>query len=260
MNGGWTQLIFVLAVVGFSFLRWLFQQIAAQTEKRRQQQAIERDQLEALRTGRAPSVQAQSDTQSAEQEAFETEARRREELAELRRRAAARRGALKSGPQVRVPGGQAPSPLEILLGLPPGATTGGTVSPRPRPTSRTQVPPTGRKADGVMTDPEKQARRWEQQKRRAEAEAAAAEARRRQEGQERRARERVQREAMVSGDSAMSQARAIDERLLKTAKPVAQVPRTGGTMAGIGTVPRHAAEWRRAIIMNEILNRPLSLR
>lgn len=249
MHGAWAQLIFVLVVVGFSVLKWLFQQISAQAEKRRRQQAIDRDELEALRTGRDPSPKA--DTAAAEQDSRDQEARRREELAELRRRAAARRGSPGQAPrQAKTSAGAAPSALEVLLGLPPGTTTGGTVSPVPRPMSKSPVPV----GKAGARDPERQAKRLEQQKRRAQAEAA--EARRRQQEQENKAR--AQR--AIAEAAALTQARALDDRLLQSARPVRPAAPAGSPLSGLGTVPRNAGEWRRAIIMNEILNQPLSLR
>ncbi|MGH7242235.1 MAG: hypothetical protein ACREJD_02320 [Phycisphaerales bacterium] len=232
------QLIAVLIFVGASVAQGLFKYLAAQAEKRRVQQAQQRSELEILRTGRTSQAMPKA-------EAADGEARRREELAELRRRAAARREPQTSAPtqpqkqQTNRP--TAATPLEILLGLPPGATSGGTVSP----SARTSRPPKSRPAKGV-NDPEAKRRRREQQRLRAEQ--AAAQARHTQEALEQKARASARMAAQVS---------AVEQQLRRDSKPTS----TGrAPLGGIGIVPRSGAEWRRAIAINEVLASPIALR
>ena len=236
--------IFILIVAGFSFLQWLFKHLAAQAEKRRQQQAQQRSELELLRTGRAADVSEQSSP-------IDSDARRREELAELRRRAQARRE-----PEAQVdsprPSERASTatPLEILLGLPPGTTSGGTVSPTSSRAPRTARPstlnaPTKSRPQKERGDPEAKRRRQEQQRLRAQQ--SAAEARRQQEILD----------LQMRTARAAAQAGVVDQRLLRDAKPIGGGRSAPGT---IGVVPRSASEWRRAIAMNEVLAKPISLR
>lgn len=217
----------------------LFKHLAAQAEKRRLQQAQQRAELEMLRTGR--TIETSSDSPGARPtQSRDNEERRREELAELRRRAAARRSPqtqTQSRDPIQAPTptparSPAPNPLELLLGLPPGTTTGGTVSPVPMRTPKTRA---------QRGESESKKRRLEQQRLRAQQ--LAAEARRNQERLEQQAR-------------AARAAATVEQRLLRDAKPVSPAP----VRAAIGIAPRSAADWRRAIVMNEILSKPVSLR
>jgi len=94
------------------------------------------------------------------------------------------------------------------------------------------------------SDPEARRRRQEQQRLRAEQ--AAAEARRKQQILE----------LQANSARAASQASAMEQRLLHDAKPIS----TARSLGKIGVVPRSAAEWRRAIAMNEVLSKPLAMR
>lgn len=227
-----TQLIFILIVVGFSVVQAIYKHLAEQAEKRRKQQAVQREEMELLRTGRSGAPTEQSSPS-------DPEARRREELIELRRRAQARREPQpptqhQAEQQRPAKSGQAAAnPLEILLGLPPGSTSGGTVSPSPARTPRPQ------KDRG---DAQSKRRRQEQQRLRAEQ--AAAEAKRKQELAELQAR-------------TTQAASVVEQRLLRAAKPVGTSRSPQGS---IGLVPKNGAEWRRAIAMNEILSKPISMR
>ncbi|MBX3379827.1 MAG: hypothetical protein KF805_07010 [Phycisphaeraceae bacterium] len=236
------SLYFILLVAGFSFVQWLFKHLAAQAEKRRLQQAQQRHDLEMLRTGR--------NTEDSEPAApIDSQARRREELAELRRRAAARRGPRTEAQPPRSSGGSnTATPLEILLGLPPGATTGGTVSPsrarapRPEKLRAAQQQSQGQFQEQEQSDREEKRRRQAQRLR---AEKAAADLRRKQEQFELRAQ-----------TARAAQAKEFEQRLLRDSKAIS----ARGPLGTIGVVPRNAAEWRRAIAMNEVLGKPVSMR
>ena len=225
--------------MGFSFLQWLFKHLAAQAEKRRVQQAQQRADLDLLRTGRAADASEQSSP-------IDSDARRREELAELRRRAQARREP-ESGTSEQQGRPTGATPLEILLGLPPGTTSGGTVSPKstrssgtPRPSTLTAPTKSRQQKDRA----DREAKRRKQEQARLRAEQAAASIRRQQEIADLQAR-------------TAAQTSAVNQRLLRDAKPVTAGHATLGT---VGVVPRSPAEWRRAIAMNEVLSKPVSLR
>ena len=225
--------------MGFSFLQWLFKHLAAQAEKRRVQQAQQRADLDLLRTGRAADASEQSSP-------IDSDARRREELAELRRRAQARREP-ESGTSEQQGRPTGATPLEILLGLPPGTTSGGTVSPKstrssgtPRPSTLTAPTKSRQQKDRA----DREAKRRKQEQARLRAEQAAASIRRQQEIADLQAR-------------TAAQTSAVNQRLLRDAKPVTAGHAPLGT---IGVVPRSPAEWRRAIAMNEVLSKPVSLR
>lgn len=237
-----TQILVILVVVGFSALQWLFKHLAAQAEKRRLQQAKQRAELDMLRTGRTTEASEQSSP-------IDSDARRREELAELRRRAQARREP-ENSPTEQTNRPSTATPLEILLGLPPGTTSGGTVSPTPSRGSGTPRPstltaPTKSRQQKDRSDREAKRRKQEQQRLRAEQSAASI----------RRQKEIADLQARTARAAAMSG--AVDQRLLRDAKPIANDP---SALRAIGIVPRNAAEWRRAIAMNEVLAKPVSLR
>lgn len=229
------QLIVILIVVGFSVAQGIYKYLAEQAEKRRKHQALQRQEMELLRTGRSAAPSEQSAPS-------DPETRRREELAELRRRAQARREP-QSSPQQQIDPQQpkksrTPNPLEVLLGLPPGSTSGGTVSPSPARTPKMRP-------QKDRNDAQAKRRRMEQQRLRLEQ--AAAEARRKQEILDVQART----------TRAAAEAAALDLRILRDAKPL---PGATSPLANIGVVPRSAADWRRAIAMNEVLSKPVSLR
>lgn len=237
-----TQILFLLVVVGFSFLQWLFKHLAAQAEKRRVQQAQQRADLDLLRTGRAADASEQSSP-------IDSDARRREELAELRRRAQARREP-ESGTSEQQGRPTGATPLEILLGLPPGTTSGGTISPKSTRSSGTPRPSTlnaPTKSRQQKDRGDREAKRRKQEQARLRAEQAAASIRRQQEIASLQARTA----------RAAAQTSAVNQRLLRDAKPVTAGHATLGT---VGVVPRSPAEWRRAIAMNEVLSKPVSLR
>ncbi|MBX3388311.1 MAG: hypothetical protein KF691_02520 [Phycisphaeraceae bacterium] len=241
MNSLW----FILIVAGFSFLQWLFKVLAAQAEKRRFQHAQQRAELEMLRTGK--SVESSDEPEARPSPARDNEDRRRQELAELRRRAAARRTPQpqsQTQAQTQTPKSTrppAPNPLEILLGLPPGTTTGGTISPSPART----LPPSQPRPVSSRTDSEAKKRRLAQQRIRAQQ--LAAEAKRNQ--------ERLEQQARAA--RAAASAATVEQRLLRAAQPV---PASPAISHSFGMVPRSARDWRRAIVMNEILSKPVSIR
>lgn len=151
-NQHWTQLVTVLALVGFSVLSWIFKKLQEQAQIKRARDAIEKRELEMLRTGRDPSQEAAP--APARQETAvgidEAAARREAQLRELRRRAAARSqpggGAVFVPPR---PGGHtgARGPILIIPGStgptvpqPARAAQPARTSSAPRPTGRQIVP------------------------------------------------------------------------------------------------------------------------
>lgn len=248
------QVIVVLLIFGGSFLQWLLKTLAEQKAARQRQAEAEQRELEALRTGREPAPPM----------GVPAEFSREAELAELRRRAQAR--AEQSARQDRIdpgmpmpqptgqPAGQ-PNPLEILLGLPPGSTSGGTVPPR-----------TGRSRDIAAE------RRKRQQSRStsipqaesgddrgtAEARAVRMKAREQQKRADRARREQTELEARAARaqQARADQATAAAEKQ----RDLATAPRAPRAAVAVGGLPNTRASWRQALIVSEILNKPLALR
>ena len=226
-------LIVVLLVVGFSILRWVVEQVGAAAKKRKEMQEQSVREHEALRTGREQGRSFQE--QFAEiPEAQSPESRRAQELADLRRRAAARRRGAPGAENPQSASAQSPrntqqpNPLEVLLGLPPGATSGTIVPSPPRKQAQTS-----RKRD-------------EESRRRAQRENAA----------------RLQAERQKQAAAAARQA----ETAARTAAQAKQQPRpsvaifqNAAPAAGIPAADP-ASQWKRAFIMSEILSAPVSLR
>ena len=136
-------LIFGMSALG-SIIRWAQRQAAEQKLKR----AAEQREIDALRRGEAPRpgvLQSIPPVPTAERD--QTEQRRRDQLAELRRRAAARQREQTAPTQLRTPPSapSTPSPaggsaLEMLLGLPPGTLTGNAPGNAPGNAGGTSTP------------------------------------------------------------------------------------------------------------------------
>lgn len=243
------QIIVVFLIAGGSVLQWLLKTIAEQQAARRARVEQEQRELEALRTGREPAPPM----------GVPAEFSREAELEELRRRAQAR--AEQSSREERVDPGMPmpqptqPNPLEVLLGLPPGSTSGGTVPPR---TSRGRdIAAERRKRQQGRGAP---APRSESGQVQAEAAAKAAriKAREQQKRAEKARREQAEQEARAAqaqqARAAQATAAAEKQRTQATA------PKPARPTIAVGGIPNSRASWRQALIVNEILNKPLALR
>jgi hypothetical protein len=78
------QLIILLIIVGFSVLSFIFRKVQEEAERRRVREQLAQRELDRLRTGRDPGSDVESATQM--QRAQELAARRQAQLQELRRR------------------------------------------------------------------------------------------------------------------------------------------------------------------------------
>lgn len=127
--GGWANLIVVLLVIGGPIVGQIIQYAEKKRKERQRQRAIEAQQHEALRTGRAPG-QAQATRTSGQAAAAarmqELQKRRQQQLEELRRRQQAASQQSRR-PQ---PAGQRPT------------TQPQARAPQPRPTQTRQPTPT----------------------------------------------------------------------------------------------------------------------
>jgi len=233
------QFIVLILIFGFSAISWIFRKLSEQAAKKRAQELLEQRRLEALRTGRsAPEAVAAADDPEAR--AREQAARRRAQIEELRRRqqervrakAQARVGSPvpSSAPPTGRPPAMPPRP-RAPIGRIPGSS-GPTVPQRSTRTTEIKtiaVPRSQRTSDApVRKQP-----------------APAGPVRR---GPDARAAE-PHRIAQSLNDSQTS----------------AQPPETGTTRALTSSLasidrPKDPAQWRRVIILNEILSPPMGLR
>ncbi len=269
------QIFVVLLVVGGSFLQWLFKTIAEQKAGRQQRLEAEQRELEALRTGREPSSPM----------GVPSEFSREAELDELRRRALARaEQTAREGrvdPGMPMPQPTQPNPLEVLLGLPPGSTTGGTIPPRggkprdiaaerrkrrearagtnrPAPTTSSQNRP-----DNVRSDTQRRDNQSSQDKFSDESRAE----RVRAQNQERLRIDKIRREqdrretarSEAAQQKRIAEAHAATEIASPTPQTLSNAPRRTSPIQ-VTSLPKNRASWRQALIVNEILNKPLALR
>lgn len=269
------QIIVVLLIFGGSALQWLLKTIAEQKAARQRQLEIEQRELELLRTGREPAPPM----------GVPVEFSREAELAELRRRAQAR--AEQSSREERVDPGMPmpqptaqPNPLEILLGLPPGSTSGGTVPPRsgksrdiaaerrkrrearaagnrPAPATEYNSP------ENVRSDTQRRDNQSDQDK---FSDASRAE-RVRSQNQERLRVDKIRREqdrrdtarSEAAQQKRIAAAHAATEIASPTPQTLSNAPRRTSPIK-VQSLPNTRASWRQALIVNEILNKPLALR
>lgn len=83
MGGQYTQWIILALVIGASVVSWIFRKVQEEAERRRVRDEMARREMERLRTGREPG---ESETATQMQRAQELAARRQAQLQELRRR------------------------------------------------------------------------------------------------------------------------------------------------------------------------------
>ncbi|HEX8878033.1 MAG TPA: hypothetical protein VF777_14890 [Phycisphaerales bacterium] len=264
------QLVVILLVVGGSMLQWIFKTLAEQRAVRRARLEMQQRELEALRTGREPAPPM----------GVPAEFSREAELEELRRRAQARAEQAsreeRVDPGMPMPQPTQPNPLEILLGLPPGSTSGGTVPPRggkardiaaerrKRREARTpnRSAPANR-ADNVRSDTQRRDNQSSQDKFSDETRAE----RVRTQNEERLRVDKIRREQdrrdTARSEAAQQQriaaAHAATEIASPTPQTLSNAPRRTSPIK-VQSLPNSRASWRQALIVNEILNKPLALR
>lgn len=232
----WGHLIWVLAVLGFSFISWLVKQAQEQATKKKEQDEVERRELEALRTGRtaappgAPLSRSGSTPAPAEPNPRSEVERRVEELRRRREALAQRRSSQSSPvPAQRTPPIPAPAPRPAERPQAPIVFIPGSSGPIVVPRSRT-AQPVARKPAPEQPKPQ----------RRAPKPASAA-----QQPQHLSAPVHTFEAPRTSGGG----------------DPGAPAPTvSASTRAARTKAPRTPAEWRRAIIAREILAPPIASR
>jgi hypothetical protein len=259
------HLIVGLLVILGSVAQWIMKTVAEQKAARRARLEFEQRELEALRTGR----------EQPKPMGVPAEFSREAELDELHRRAQAR--AEQSSRQERVDAGstmpspapgQQPNPLEILLGLPPGSTSGGTVPPRggkardiaaERRKRREARAGTNRPAPSPSRSDTQSSQDKFSDEKRAE--------RARAQNRERLRVDKIRREqdrrdtanAAAAQQQRIAAAHAATEVASPTPQPTSNTARRSSPIT-VQRVPNSRASWRQALIVNEILNKPLALR
>ncbi|MBM4107931.1 MAG: hypothetical protein FJ255_03835 [Phycisphaerae bacterium] len=112
----WVNLLVVAMIVGFSAIGWVVRKLQEQAAKKRAIEEVERRRSELLRTGKDPALGGPAGPPMTEQEARlrEIAARRQAQLQELRRRAQARQQQEGPGPVVvRAPTAGTPGRVPI---------------------------------------------------------------------------------------------------------------------------------------------------
>ncbi|MBX3317881.1 MAG: hypothetical protein KF902_13585 [Phycisphaeraceae bacterium] len=276
------ELILFLLIIGSSAIGWIVRKLKEQAHIRQTQQALERQRLDALRTGRnlesmqgAPGAispmgsQEQASVRNApprpltpEQRLQEIMLERQRRLEELRRRAAAQAqaGSAQSGSAGRAPvDARARAQMQIQAQREAQARAAKARAEQQARAGQSRGQP-ARTAQGRPVDArdtgfiDERQRREQIARSRAEEERKGAIARSKQDAAERRERQqraRAELEAAAVADAA------------RGATPVPAGPRVGGSGASsviVGAAALSPAELRRAIVMNEILSPPRSLR
>lgn len=258
MNPG-NQIWILLAFVALSFLQWLIRRLQEQSAINKKKQAEARRREEILRTGRDPDQQParQPDTASVSAEAAARQARLRElrqkQLEEMRRK-----GQPKPAPsaQVRVP--PRPAPPQA-----PGRTGPVVIGPgsRPPPT-RPQTQTIG----GPQPTRSKPAPPAPPQRRPAAAPTAAPQRSRnlpaapaRPSGAEAPAPPKRTRPAAPGTLRDTTTPQSLASTPLISEIPEAAAPGVASATRAIGS-GMTAADWRRALILGEVLAPPVSLR
>jgi len=260
MNPG-NQIWILLAFVALSFLQWLIRRLQEQSAINKKKQAEARRREEILRTGRDPDQQNRApDTASVSAEAAARQARLRElrqkQLEEMRRkgqprpapstqarvptRAAPTQATGRSAPVVIGPGaGSGPPPTR-----PQRQTIGAPQPPRPKPTQPTQP----QRRPAAATPPP------QQRSRNLPATSA------RPAGTEAPPPPRRTRPAAAPGalrDTTTPQSLASTPLISEIPEAAAQGASSATRGVGAGMT---AADWRRALILGEVLAPPVSLR
>lgn len=233
MQGNWYHLVGLIIIVGFSVISWLYRQLKEQSEKKRAKDMMVERQREMLRTGRDPGEQqTQMGPVGSEEDQRRREiaTRREAQLAELRRRAQMRQQQgdrpiapppILSGPATTSSPSPPPVPRTRPMSAPLGSS--GTTVPQRASMGPTPAPPA--RPSRTPVRPPQRAKPVKQFKI-AKAPAPPPE---------------------IEGES------STHRLVLEEASP----RRTAVVIMGTPSTPE---EWRRAIIVNEILAPPLSMR
>ena len=250
----WVHVTIIIIVMGMSAISWAVRRFRDYQAKQQVKAAQQRQREQILRTGRgdanlespvllAPPVPARPDVSASPGGSVHDEARRRlQELAQKRRaelEAMARRAAAGQ-PSQRPPAPRAPQ----------------------RGSSRPPAPPAP-VVRAPKSDPQsRQTQASEDARRRADKQARAAEQRRRTE-QDKAAQARDERDAAVRSEPSLLDESASDAAFRQASEAARQPTATSAlTRIGLGaaTPARNIEQWRRAIVLMEVLGPPPGLR
>lgn len=262
------QLIIFLLLVGSSGVGWVLRKLKEHADKRAREQAHERRKLEALRTGRelpdesalqgsmggpSPVQMSPQSSQQSSPQASEIAERRKRQLDELRRRQLARTQRNDEG------GGGS-------VMLPPQPTTS---RPTPRP-MQGSIP--GTSGTTVPTQQQNRGGRQQRQRDRGSQRGPAPTVPQQQKQQQKapQPQHEIPQRSDVPGraaalqrgeDGAQSGSAGVNPANASIASVMAEMDaRRGQRKAVVGGQPITPEDWRRAIVMNEILSTPMALR
>ena len=270
-TGTWLNLLVLFLAFGVPVLGAIWKKAEEQRAKRRALMDRERRQLEMIRTGRDPQAEAAQARQAQVSAADQRAAQRQAQLAELRRRQQER---LRQAAQRR--SGQTPTPSPTAgratpapsAGSSTGSSAGSVTAPSGTTVRSNRTSTTGGAAETArrraQEAQERARQRAQQQQRQQQQTAAASDEARRREMIERARRQVEQRRA----DDKAEWER--DREGLLPDTPLEPIPGTGGGGFSLTAMPRGSKhnrfsrlsrkDWRRAIVMNEILSPPKSMR
>jgi hypothetical protein len=216
------QLVIALIVVGGGFIRWAATKLKEQAEQKRRADEVERRKLEVLRTGRDPGVLAEAATTPAQRQRDEAAARQQQDAA--RRQAQIEEFRRRQAERARQRMAQAEAPRTAP------ARPAAQVPPRPLPPIVTIPGSTGPTVPQRAPAPRPAPKSPQPRTRPAAPPPAPT-----------RAAQAPVRAATPAPNPAPAPAPSPAAEALAVANP-----------------PRTAAEWRRAIVINEILSAPLA--
>lgn len=218
-NQNWTQLLVIALIIGFSVVSWAARKLQEQAAKRRALEEVDRRRTELLRTGKDPSLSAPAGPPMSEQEA---------RLREIATRRQAQLQELRKRAQMRQQQG---GPVVVRA---PGA---GTPRPAPAP-----VPtPVARPAPKARPVPQ--------------ARPAAVPTPVQRPGTTRRVRPPARPAEPARREEARVEGESHTERLVKEIPPEAPARKVERP----DLVPSTAREWRRALVLREVLKPPPGL-
>lgn len=252
-----------LAIASISFLGWVFRRLKQEAERKKIEDEKRRRKIELLRTGRPVAEEGAEEASVTQQRAKleELARRRREKLEEFRRRQLESR----QGQAGTVAPQRPQSPQTVPVSTPPnvrvpqgGQAPGAGVPVQTGP----QFPATGGAAGGVAGrtggGSARSARDAEIARRRAEIQA-----RRRAEMERMRQAQQARQAARAPESREESPAPEAPRRMVAstpTPAPVAASAKALEPTTTLSRAMRSPAELRRAIIMNELLKPPVSMR
>lgn len=251
-TGTWLNLLVLFLAFGVPVLGAIWKKVEEQRAKRRALMERERRQLEMIRTGRDPAAEAAQARQAQLSASEQRAADRQAQLAELRRRQQERlrQAAQRRSGQTQTTSTTAPTAGRATRTQTPVPTAGGGAAEAAR-----------RRAQMAQERARQQAQQRSQQQ--SQRQAATDEARRR-EMIERARRQVEQRRQQEQADIDRQREGTLPDT------PLEPIPGTGGGGFSLTAMPRGQGgtrfgrltrkDWRRAIVMNEILSPPKSLR